>query len=78
MSTLLFCIGLVVASTLVSGALAFVWAKNRKWVGYVISTLAVWIGLSTMPLFTPSWAASRFPVDFAHFLSTMISLAPLV
>lgn len=77
MSALLICVGMAVTSAIVSGILAWAWAKKHGWVGYVISTAAVWIGISTLPLFTPSWQIPAFPVDFAHFLANLIAIAPL-
>jgi hypothetical protein len=76
MSAVLICIGFVASSILVSTMLASAWGRNRGWLGYVISTVAVWAAVSTLPMFAPSWAALRFPVDFAHFLANFIALTP--
>jgi hypothetical protein len=76
MSPTLICIVMVGASTLASGILATVWAKKREPIGYLISTLVLWVTLSTLPPFTPSWKHFRYPVDFPHFAATMIAIAP--
>jgi hypothetical protein len=77
MSPPLFSISLVAASILISATLAWAWGKNRRWFGYVVSTVAIWVGISTLPLFTQPWEPATFPVDWPHFLSTVIALAPL-
>jgi predicted neutral ceramidase superfamily lipid hydrolase len=75
-TAVLLCIGLVIASILISTGIAWVWKKYRGWPGYLICTLAVWVAISMRPLFTQPWETPRFPVDFAHFLANLIALAP--
>jgi predicted neutral ceramidase superfamily lipid hydrolase len=75
-TALLLCIGLVIASILISTGIAWVWKMYHGWPGYLICTLAVWVAISMLPLFMQPWETPRFPVDFAHFLANLIALAP--
>jgi hypothetical protein len=65
MDAVLDWISLVASSVFVSAVLAWVWARNRGWFGYINSTVCVWAGISAIP-----------PVDLAHFLASLIALAP--
>jgi hypothetical protein len=55
----------IASSAFLSSTLAWVWARNRRWLEYVLSTVAVWIGLSMLP-----------PIDYPHFLASLIAFAP--
>jgi hypothetical protein len=46
---MLICLGFISSSILVSSALAWAWAWNRRWLGYVISTIAVRAAVSALP-----------------------------
>jgi len=79
MSELFSNLGLVVLlSILVSSALAWAWAGNRGWFGYVVSTVCVWAAISAIPLFAPYAETSAVPGVSDQMLAGVISSAPLV
>jgi hypothetical protein len=75
---LLYCIETTVASTVVSGALAILWAKSRSPYRYVLSMAVAWAVISTLPLSARSWEMATFPADLRHFVATAVWSAPFV
>jgi hypothetical protein len=74
----LYCIGTILASAVVSGGLATVWATSRSPYRYVLSMAVVWVAVSTLPLSVRSWEMATFPADRAHFVATLFWSAPFV
>jgi len=75
---LLYCIGATLASTVVCGGLASVWAKSRSPYWFTLSMAVAWAVVSTLPLSQSSRETARFPADPAHFVATLTWIAPFV
>ena len=77
-SLAVYCLASGAASALISGVVAAVWAKSRSPYSYVLSMATVWVAISTLPLSARTWEMGTFPADPAHFVATMIWVAPFV
>lgn len=68
-----FAASLVATSTVASSALAYFWSRRAAPVAYVGTTGALWLLVSTLPIFREPLT---FPPDARHFAATFISIAP--
>jgi hypothetical protein len=71
----LYCIGVTLASSLVSWTLAYVFARSRWPYLFVSSMLIVWAGLATFPT-GHSWEPATYPADLEHLVAGLMLWSP--